>query len=268
MKENNTVKISDVKELYSILPKEFRKEFAIGIHGFDGGGRYYEQVQNGEYKLNQSKIQETKRNILSDGLKFPPKRKLLSTVSFDNLSSYITTKGEYDAGGIIIALPKVLKSESGEEMFIGSPNEKSVSNQQWDRNIKPTSLSEVILPEEGVLNPMFIMGTYTKNDKGIEVSLNQEHIVFSNGLVSNEYFKIKQAKFLEMMENGEIDKSIIDETNRQKQNKMISLMALGQKSYQHFGNRIAEKLKETVGILKTKFLEKNNDRTEDLTNGR
>ena len=113
---------------------------------------------------------------------------LLSTVSFNNDLSNYFSEGYYTAGGIIVALPKVLKNESGDEIFVGGPNEESIT-QHWDRNHQPTSLSEILLPEKGSLDSMFILGTYTKNDKGIEVSINQNHIAFNKGIVSDEFFK-------------------------------------------------------------------------------
>ncbi len=48
----------------------------------------------------------------------------------------------------------------------------------------------------------------------------------------------------------------------------ISLVEYGKKSYQNFGRKIAAKLKETVSALKSRFLSKDKDKTEDLTNGR
>lgn len=259
---NEKIKISDAKYLYKILPKELRSEYSIGIHGFDGWGRYWQKTEDGKYQLNENKIQETKKLILRHGLKFQGGRKLLSTVMFDKLSDYVTREGYYSAGGVVIALPKVLKSEDGEEMFLGAPNESS-KNKQWDRNYQPTSLSEVVLPEDGLLNSMFIIGTYTKNDDGIEVTLNPNHIAFNKGVVSNEYFKEKQDKLSQMISYGEIDDSILP-TGRAN----VSLIELGKKSYQHFGSKIAEKLKETVNALKSKLFSKDIDKAKDLDDRR
>ena len=36
---------------------------------------------------------------------------------------------------------------------------------------------------------MFVIGTYTNIDKGIEVTLNQNHLAFNKRRVSNDFFK-------------------------------------------------------------------------------
>lgn len=60
-------------------------------------------------------------------------------------------------------------------------------------------------------------------------------------------------------------KLAIDAENIEKEresNKNISLTELGEKSYKHFGSRIAEKLKGTVEALKSRIFSKDNTRTE------
>lgn len=271
MNESGKIKVSNEKELYKILPKEFRNNYSIGMHGFKSTNEYWDQDEKGIYKLNETRIQQTKDSILRQGLKIQEGRTLLSTARFKDLSRYISTRGSWEAGGIIIALPKVLRSKDGKEIFVGGPNEDRITKEhQWDRNHQATSLSEVILPEDRLLDPMFIIGTYTKNDDEIEVTLNENHIVFNRGVVPNEYFKEKQEKLTKMMMSGQIDMSVIAETNRQKRNKVVSLTALGKRSYQHFGREIAGKLKETVNTLKSKFLAKDMDKskTEELSDER
>lgn len=268
MNNNEKIKIRDEKDLYEILPKELRDEYSIGMHGFNSSDKYWKKDENGRYCLNRIKIQETKDDILSQGLKFEKGRTLLSTVRFADLASYVSTKESWEAGGIIIALPRILKTESGKELFVGAPNESIIKeDRRWDRNYQATSLSEVILPENGLLNPMFIIGTYTKNEDGIEVTLNSNHIAFNKGVVPDEYFKEKQTKLLNMMEHGEIDISVIDETARQKRKYQIfSLVELGRKSYQHFGKEIGKKVKLLKSKILTQHKEKNRD--EDSNNER
>ena len=215
--KSKTISIKDAEKLYKILPKKFREEFTIGMHGFDNN--YWKKDEKGEYQLNQDKIKDAKMKILSNGLKFDENRGLLSTVSFNNDLSNYFSEGYYTAGGIIVALPKVLKNESGDEIFVGGPNEESIT-QHWDRNHQSTSLSEILLPEKGSLDSMFILGTYTKNDKGIEVSINQNHIAFNKGLVSDEFFKEKYNK---LIKEGIHDNVVIEETIKQQQNYKLSL---------------------------------------------
>ena len=257
MNVDEKIKISDEKDLYKILPKELRKEYSIGIHGFKSSDEYWDKDENGVYHLNQSEIQEAKDSILSQGLKFQQGRTLLSTVRFRDLSTYVSTRGSWEAGGIIIALPKVLRSESGKEIFVGAPNESNIGeDKQWDRNHQVTSLSEVILPEDGLLDSMFIIATYTKNEDEIEATLNPKHIAFNKGVVSDTYFKKKQDRLSRMMVKGEIDISVITETAKQKRRYCrVSLTELGRKSYQHFGTNIAKKLE----ALKGKSIDKNRE---------
>lgn len=218
MAENETIKISNAKDLYSILPEELRSEFSIGMHEFiksDGGGRPEELFGDWDEK----RIQDVKESILANGLKFSKYSRLLSTVSFSNdLSSYISGNvTKY--GGIIVALPKVLKSETGEKMFIGSPNERSAFNPNWYRREEATSVCDFILPEEGLLNPMFIVGTYSVTDEGIVFTPNPNHIAYNNAIVPDQFFKEALGRFERGVENSipkEWD-AIMQETLAQQQ---------------------------------------------------
>lgn len=257
MNNNSKIIISDESELIKLIPEELRDNFSIGFHGFDGGGRYWKRNEEGQYQIDEAKVEATKKSILEEGLKFNPDRKLLSTVKFADLSSYINSRGEYEAGGIIIALPIILMDENGRDLYLGEPNEEQ--KEAWDRNTTPTSLSEVLLPEEGVLDSRFVLGAYTKNDDGtIEVTLNENHMAFVNEgkITSQEYERIK-VKLLEMLGNGEIPSSLYGEVGKtRKKDQEISLTNLGKKSYQHFGSKVAQRLKEIVNSLKNRFLSK------------
>lgn len=267
--DDKTIKITDVEYLDTLLPKEIRQEYSIGMHGFDGTDRYWRKTAEGGYELDIDKIQETKENILNKGLNFKTDRRLLSTITFadNDLSSYITSKGYYSAGGVIVALPKVLRSESGKEIFVGGPNEQAMQNKDWDRNHDVTSLSELVLPEEGVLDPMFVIGSYIKKDDGIEVVLNKEHLSFKGGRVSDEYFKTKQEKLKQMKELGQIETSVLKETDRQKEEFMpsISLTDYGSKSYRHFGTRIAENIQALISKLKNMRSKSNEKEKTDIS---
>lgn len=211
MAENGTIKISDISELYSLLPEELRQEFEIGIHGFSDRNYGLTQIDN-------EKIQQAKDGILRDGLKIRGDRKLLSTVKFGEWmeNDYIIQNG-YPAG-VIVALPKVLRSESGEEIFIGSPVEDKRARLRngWDRNRQATSLSEVILPSNGTLDSIFIIGTYTKSEKGIEVVLNPNHIAFNKGKVPDGFFQDRYSKLTNLELDG-LDNEVIEETMSQQQ---------------------------------------------------
>lgn len=239
------MRIRDEKELKKLLPDGLRKEYAVGIHGFDGD--YWVQDDEGHYSLDSGKIEKAKQDILRDGLRFSKSRILLSTVRFSNLSSYVSTREYYDAGGIIVALPSVLKSDKGRTMFLGKPNEEAMKNTHWDRNREPISLSEVLLADEGRLDPKFILGTYTKGEDGIEVTLNSNHMAFqNNGLVSEEFIAEKEARLREMLRQGEISQDVVEEVARQRQAATVKtntgMTGFGKIAYGHLGKAAAQKL--------------------------
>lgn len=365
MENSQKIRICNANNLYSILPKELIEEFSIGMHEFREG-EYWGRPEELFGKWSEDTVRGVKESILSNGLTFSKYSRLLSTVSFSNdLSSYID--GECSKlGGVIIALPKVLRSESGKEMFVGSPNENSRFNKNWSRRETATSLSDFILPEEGLLDPMFVIGTYEMTDNGIEFTANPNHIAFNRGKVPDEFFeealgrlrnilrsddynpeeieaitketvaqqqkyrgeinpstslddeigvsRIEYAKenqeavrdeiktMIEDMrlagfQDSEIQKSIIEELGisdmdknsefihemetqieelmRQPQEQeqeledtSVSLTELGKKSYQHFGRKIAEKLKGTIDMLKSKFFSKDKEKSTDTYTAR
>ena len=211
MSNSQKITIRDAKDLYSILPEEFRQEFSIGMHGFQGTSKYWIQDEKGNFIINQEEIQKAKDGILSQGLKFNKERTLLSTVSFGDLSEYVSARGSWSCGGVIIALPKVMRSESGKEMFVGSPNEGIMTGK---RNHQITSLSEVVLPEDGRLDPMFIIGSFTKNGDEIEVTINPNHIAFNRGKVPDDFFDEHYARLTEKYD--ELGMNAIEETMQQQ----------------------------------------------------
>lgn len=226
MDNSGKIRISDAKDLYSVLPEELRGEFSIGMHEFRDGGSFGGRAENLQGNWSQETVQEVKSSILDEGLKFSKHSYLLSTVMFDESSFKDYLSGVCtQLGGVIIALPKVMRSESGKEIFVGSPNENSKFRKNWARREQATSLSDLMLPSEGVLDSMFVIGTYTKTDKGIEVTLNQNHIAFNKGRVPDDFFEERYAK----LTNGELDgldDAVVEETISQQQNYKSKLNPL------------------------------------------
>lgn len=184
------------------LEKYFGEEYSLGIHGIENGECWIKI--DGEWKLNIKRIDEIKNTILNEGIQIQTGRTLLSTARFDEIESYLG-KGYYDAGGVIIALPKILKNHKGEEIFIGSPNEELVV----DRNYELTSLSEIILPEYtekgGFLSSMFVLAKYEKvGDDYIKLIMNQNHIYFNGGLVNDEIFNDIKTKIKKIFKSYEV----------------------------------------------------------------
>jgi len=184
-------------DFLTVLKENFWEEYNIGIHGIDNPECWIKI--NNEWQLNTNRIKEIKNSILRNGLYIKGNRNLLSTVRFDDITEYLTT-GYYDAGGIIIALPKIKKTSDGEQIFIGSPID---TEDITDRNYTFTSLSDMILPEynkdNGHLNAMFILGQYEKTpNQQIRLMLNPNHIYFKNGILPREYFDLKKKQIKEI----------------------------------------------------------------------
>ena len=212
------MKISNDKQLNSLLPRNLKNDYSIGLHGIEGEA-YWKKDENDKYVIDTQAVEETQKSILEKGLKIAGDRNLLSTVKFDDLQSYINPNGYYQPGGIIIAIPKMLESTSGKHMFIGSPNEfiQRTTGKNWDRNREATSLAEIVLVGEGnILPPEFILGTYTKDDDGIVVQMNERHMAFGDQKVSDEYIKECEAKIGPALRDEKITLAAIKETQRQR----------------------------------------------------
>ena len=158
--------------------------------------------------------------ILDNGLRINGERNLLSTVSFEALDKYVQTSGYYTLGGVIVAIPNSIKTEDGKEMFLGSPNENSkhYEGKHWDRNRQATSYAETVLVKDGTLPPEFILGTYTKDDDGIDVTLNDRHLSKTGNVVSQEEYKEIQTRMSKLIKDGTINTIVIKEMLDQKKN--------------------------------------------------
>ena len=213
------MRISNAKQLNNLLPRDFKKGYSIGMHGFDGY-QYWDKDENGNYVPNVALVNEVKQSILDNGLRINGERNLLSTVSFEALDKYVQTSGYYILGGVIVAIPNSIKTEDGKEMFLGSPNENSkhYEGKHWDRNRQATSYAETVLVKDGTLPPEFILGTYTKDDDGIDVTLNDRHLSKTGNVVSQEEYKEIQTRMSKLIKDGTINTIVIKEMLDQKKN--------------------------------------------------
>lgn len=188
LKENEIIiKNEEFRKFFQEL---FGENYKIGIHGIAGNDCWIEK--NGEWQLNQEKIDTIKDSILNEGLNIKENRSLMSTMFFDNIEKYLS-EGVYGAGGVIAGLPKYMKNSNGEEIFLGEPNEEIT----MDRNYSYGSLSDMILPdfngEYGNLNPMFILAKYDKLGNGqVKITINPKHIYLNGGILPDEYFDTKK----------------------------------------------------------------------------
>lgn len=213
------MRISNAKQLNNLLPRDLKKGYSIGMHGFDGY-QYWDKDENGNYVPNVALVNEVKQSILDNGLRINGERNLLSTVSFEALDKYVQTSGYYTLGGVIVAIPNSIKTEDGKEMFLGSPNENSkhYEGKHWDRNRQATSYAETVLVKDGTLPPEFILGTYTKDDDGIDVTLNDRHLSKTGNVVSQEEYKEIQTRMSKLIKDGTINTIVIKEMLDQKKN--------------------------------------------------
>lgn len=213
------MRISNAKQLNNLLPRDLKKGYSIGMHGFDGY-QYWDKDENGNYVPNVALVNEVKQSILDNGLRINGERNLLSTVSFEALDKYVQTSGYYTLGGVIVAIPNSIKTEDGKEMFLGSPNENSkhYEGKHWDRNRQATSYAETVLVKDGTLPPEFILGTYTKDDDGIDVTLNERHLSKTGNVVSQEEYKEIQTRMSKLIKDGTINTIVIKEMLDQKKN--------------------------------------------------
>lgn len=209
---NDTNIIVNNDAFLSTLKHYFGDEYSLGIHGIENSD-CWTQV-NGKWQLNNNKIEEIKGKILEEGLNIKGNRKLLSTVRFSDLELYLSL-GNYDAGGVVIALPRILKKANGEEIYLGSPIDR---NDIFDRNYHITSLSDMILPEYsengGKLCSMYILAAYEKvDDNHVRITFNRRHIYFNNDLLPDDYFELKKKQVMGIFNYYNIDTLFSDNLN-------------------------------------------------------
>lgn len=209
------IKIVDSKNFNNMLVECFGNDYALGIHGINNDDCYI--LVNDSYQLNISAINSMKSDILQNGLDIQEGRHLLSTVMFDGFNSYVMGRGNYDAGGVIIGMPKVIKNTIGEEIFVGSPTEHSEYYLTKNRNYDFTSLSDIVLPDYnengGKLNSMFILASYEKleNDK-IKISFNPNHVFFQDGILPQLNFDMIKERIKEIYSYYDINLEDLNES--------------------------------------------------------
>ena len=195
--------IIERNELYIFLAKYFPENFySIGFHGIDFN-KLNNIDKNDEVQVIK-KIEYIKENILENGLNIYHSRTLLGTVKFydsiyknesDFINSYHygTTK-DY----CIIALPKILKNDNNNEIYVGSPNPESIySNEMGTQGYQLTSFADTFIPDynEGIsnLNNCFVFCTLSLFDTDkLKININPKHICFNNHSVSNSFFSRKE----------------------------------------------------------------------------
>lgn len=193
------------ESLYETLKKVCDDKYSIGFHAIN-----YFRFPEEERK---QKVADIKNSILSDGLQIRSGRPLMGTVAFTgfgsvNEESFINyyTYGDVNEY-VIVGLPRVLKNEKGEEIFLGHPvykkdiydedSEFLVERDMGTQGRTISCMADAFLPDYtpnvSTLDPMFILGTFTKIDSdNIRLNINPNHICFKGDIVPSDYFDRKK----------------------------------------------------------------------------
>lgn len=190
-------------DFYSTLRELVGDNYSLGIHGIEGDV----WIRNGDtYVLDKEKVVGLKKSILEKGLVIVVNRKIASTVMFDDFDSYMCD-GNYEAGGVIVAICDSLTTNQGESIPIGT-----ITDLYDDRNYDVSSIAELVVPyygeNSGILDPMFILGTYDKmEDDKVKITINEKHIHFNCDCVPQEYFDLKKKQIEYLRRTGVINES-------------------------------------------------------------
>lgn len=188
------IKISR-KELYNYINQICNGNYSIGFHGI------------ANYRLG-SEVEaktalEVQKSILDNGLFIKHGRKLLGTVQFkdekfDSEEQFINS---YKYGDVlnyaIVALPKTITNSKGESIYVGRPTYDSLYKElEYTQGYQLTSLADSLLPnyqeQNSVLDTCFILGTMSIDGDDVFIELNDKHIAFNGGIVSDDYFETRR----------------------------------------------------------------------------
>ena len=204
-------------KLYDNLQEICREKYSIGFHAID----YYKDAKEATKEELLKKAIETEKKIIEDGLEIKGDRPLLGTVAFPgfrwcNESDFVNyhSYGEIEEF-IIVAIPKYLVDETGEQIFLGHPvynmdnpyykeilsdeeKEFIVERNMGSQGRTITSLADAFIPDYdeetgiGRLNSMFILGSFSIIGNNVMLNINPNHICFNNDLVPTNFFERKK----------------------------------------------------------------------------
>lgn len=272
------------KKLYDILTNQLKGEYVVGLHGID-----YNRFEN-FYDFDKK---DAVNSIIDYGLEVVGYRTIHGTVALfgridieedkdkviDNLNTYNYGSNDY----IIVAIPTILRTSSGKELYLGCPN----LDCEFNKYIGTTGYQETTLFDEFILErtvntqfvkPEFILGSFkTLGDGNIDLKFNKNHISFKNNYVDEEFYNkveenVKLELFYSPKENGlnisvsdlENPESIDEERITGVVNKLKELIEIKKNYLESFDNRISEvTLYETLKqLLNEKNLTKVKPSTE------
>lgn len=183
------------KELYQYINQVCNGNYSIGFHGIAN-------YRLGAETKSKTPI-EVQKSILDNGLIIKHGRKLLGTVQFkdEKFDSEEQFVNSYKYGDVlnyvIVALPKTLINSKGESIYVGRPTYESLYKKlEYTQGYQLTTLADSLLPNyhdpNSTLDTCFILGTMIIDGDDVFIKLNDKHITFNGGRVSDEYFETRK----------------------------------------------------------------------------
>lgn len=185
---------------------------------------------------------------------------------------------QYNGKKIMRIMPKLELGNVSREDLQSLYNELRVNGYVWN-DIKENNVGWIekdgkkelriiddvdIWTEEEILQDKYIsvLEQVTDNAALFEIEYQRTHNPKFNinklGKYFRDYYLTDRKIYVSKLE---IDYENLRE-KQEKNQENVSLIEIGKKSYQHFGNKIAEKLKVTVEALKSRIFLKDNTKTE------
>lgn len=181
------------KDLYDLLHKQIKGEYCVGMHGINES-----RLKDFYGPLS---VTDAMKDITENGLYVHSARTINGTVRFfgrldleeerakvqRDLEHYYYPATNY----VIVAIPSILRTESGKELFVGSPNLNSKYKEHFDTTgNETTTLLETVALVNSTVPSEFIVGTITELPDGtVEYKENPNHISKTGGLVSEEFYE-------------------------------------------------------------------------------
>ena len=187
------------KDLYPYIKEDLVGEYTIGMHGVTPSKMaLYERMTSVKNALD---------NIKNTGLSINNARTVAGTVYFlgridvprdqKSVKEGLENYHYGSANQVIVAVPSVFRTENGEELYLGTANEKSAyRNLMGLQGNQLTSLLEVVLSTDR-LPSEFIYGYYQKDSlesDQYDLVTNMNHVSKNFGFVSEETMRAAKEK--------------------------------------------------------------------------
>lgn len=181
------------KKLCDLISEICPGEYVIGLHGIN------ELIAN-------DTIGNTKKKILDEGLIVQSGNTINGTVMFFGRIDLESDKKTLESGLnyyshgnkelIIVAIPTIFRNSNGEELYLGATNLDSIyKNYMNTSGHEITTLLDYVVLEKSenlkrVVPKEFILALgKLLDDDNIDLEVNEDHISFKNGIISDEKFE-------------------------------------------------------------------------------